>query len=301
MSKRYLVTGASGLLGQYLIPHIHLAGHDVVAVSNKHPLPATPEGISSVRCDIAQRRLLEDLLNQQAPDVIIHAAGMTSVDQCEVDPHGAKLLNTDVPSWIAQWADAHRCQYVFISSDHVTGGRKAFFDETDMVAPVNVYARTKAEAEIAVLQHNPTTQVIRTNFFGRGPDWRKSLTDWLWDKALAGEPVPAFTDSYFSPLSAPHLSKVITDLSQIPVHGIYHAGGNIRVSKYDFAMSFFEFFGLDRALVMPARVIDQALKAPRPVDMSMSVRKIEAALGYEMPDLLQSFTAIENDYKNLGK
>ena len=271
MTARYFVTGASGLLGHFLVTHLEKQGFHVIALTNTHDLSGITPAVQQVKCDIAQRAEIERLLDQTAPDIIIHAAGMTNVDQCEVDPVRARLINTDVPSWLAQWSLKNTRQYVFISSDHVTAGKKPFFLESDPVGPVNMYAQTKADAEIAVSGHAPFAQIIRTNFFGRGPVWRKSITDWLWERAQAREKIPAFTDSFFSPLSVHYLSKAIADLSQKPVSGIFHVGGAERVSKYDFALKFLEFFNLDKGLVTPSLIKGAHLAAPRPLDMSMSV------------------------------
>lgn len=296
MSDRYLVTGASGLLGHFLVPHLAAQGYSVVAITNTHDLPII-KAVQSVKCDITNKDEVTALLDKSSPDIIIHAAGMTSVDQCETDPATARLMNTDVPVWLAQWSFKNARQYVFISSDHVTGGDRALFAESDPIAPVNVYAKSKADAEVAISECVPSAQIVRTNFFGRGPAWRKSLTDWLWEKALAAEKIPAFTDSYFSPLSVHYLSRSITDLSQKSASGVFHIGGSERVSKYDFAAQFLEFFDFDAALLQPSLVKDAHLKAPRPMDMSMAVGKIEQTLGYEMPTLLQNFESIRNDYK----
>ena len=297
MSVRYFVTGASGLLGHFLVSHLMREGYDVVALANTHGLEGVGDSVQVEKCDITHRQDLVDLLHRTSPDIVIHAAGVTNVDQCEFDPARARLMNTDVPSWISQWTMVRERRYVFISSDHVTGGKKALFSEIDPAAPVNMYAQSKADAEAAVSENDPFAQIIRTNFFGRGPSWRKSITDWLWEKAIVGETIPAFTDSYFSPLSASYLSKAIADLSQLSAKGIFHVGGSDRISKYDFALRFLEFFELDTKLVSPSLVREAHLAALRPMDMSMSVDKIEDTLGYKMPTLQQSFESIKDDYK----
>lgn len=297
MTKNYLVTGASGLLGHVLVPHLAERGFHVCAVSHSHALPQASSHVTGVRCDLRNTSDLSALLEKTSPDVIIHAAGLTSVDQCETDPVQAFLLNTAIPETLAIWCSAHQKKYVFISSDHVTGGHKALFTEDDPISPVNVYAESKARAEHAVMEACPQAQILRTNFFGKGPDWRKSLTDWLWDKASVSETIPAFTDSYFSPLSVHYLSQAITDLSLTSESGIFHAGGSERLSKHEFALKFVEFFGFDRALVKPSLTADAHLSAPRPADMSMSVQKIESVLGRSMPTIQQSFESIKDDYK----
>lgn len=297
MTIRYFVTGASGLLGKFLVPHLVECGYGVVCLENSHKLEFENQAVLKVGCDLVQRKEIESLLCEISPDVIIHAAGITNVDQCERDSQKAKLLNTEIPSWLSQWSENHGKQYVFISSDHVTAGVKPFFTEEDPVSAVNVYAQTKIEAEKEILQCAHTAKIIRTNFFGKGPFWRKSLTDWLWEKAMAGEIISAFTDSYFSPLSARYLSKAIVDLSVLPVKGIFHVGGSERVSKHEFALKFLAAFDMDVDIVRPSLVRDANLIAPRPMDMSMAVTKIENTLGYKMPDLQESFDSIRIDYR----
>ncbi len=296
MRKKYVVTGASGLLGQVMVPYLVDQGHDVYAFIHTHEM-LQKTSAHEFKCDLKDHAAVNDMLRHIAPDVLIHTAGLTSVDKCETDPDQAFLLNTEIPAQLATWCAHHGKRYIFISSDHVTGGQKPLFTEQDAVSPVNVYARTKAQAEQKVQAICPQALSIRTNFFSRGPLWRKSLTDWLWDKAVADEKIPAFTDSYFSPISALYLAHAIYLLAQTNESGIFHVGGGERLSKYEFALAFVDFFGFDRALVQPSLTADAHLSAPRPADMSMSVRKVEDALGQSMPTVLQSFESIRKDYR----
>lgn len=295
MKKAYVITGASGLLGQVLSPYLAERGNNVRAFCHTHPVLKKSDVIQEVHCDLKDRIALGKALDHDC-DVLIHTAGLTSVDKCETSPDEAFFLNTDIPVYLAEWCACHGKRYVFISSDHVTGGQKPLFSEEDAVAPVNVYAQTKAKAERDVLAVNPDALVLRTNFFGRGPEWRKSLTDWLWDKAVAGETIPAFTDSYFSPISVVHLTQAIADLSVTNEKGVFHVGGSERLSKYDFALKFVDYFGFDRTLVQSSLTADAHLSAPRPADMSMGVRKVEKALSRSMPTIIQGFQSIESDY-----
>ena len=297
MRKKYVITGASGLLGQAMIPYLANQGHEVYALCHKHSLSYASPLVHEIKCDLREKAAVADILDEIAPDILIHAAGLTSVDQCENDPELAFFLNTEIPTRLAKWCAHYNTRYVFISSDHVTGGVKPLFNEQDEIAPVNVYAQSKAQAEDLVLSACPAALAIRTNFFGRGPAWRTSLTDWLWDKALASEVIPAFTDSYFSPISALLLAQNINALASGSEVGLFHVGGSERLSKYEFALAFVDFFKFDRALVRPSLTADAQLSAPRPADMSMSVKKVEAALGWAMPTVVQSFESIQEDYR----
>lgn len=297
MKKRYAITGASGLLGQVLTPYLAEQGCDVYALSYKHPVLKKSPCVHEYICDLRDLTALQAVLDKMEFDTLIHTAGLTSVDQCETDPDMAFLLNRDIPAYLGKWCARNGVSYIFISSDHVTSGRIPFFSEDDDLNPINVYAQTKAQAEEKILSFCPESLILRTNFFGRGPVWRKSLTDWLWDKAIASENIPAFTDSYFSPISAPLLARAIADLSLTSENGIMHVGGSQRLSKHDFALSFLKFMGFDTQLVKPSLTQDAHLSAPRPADMSMNFSKIEGILGRAMPTILESFQSIKNDYK----
>ena len=58
---------------------------------------------------------------------------------------------------------------------------KKFYNENDFTNPLNYYAKTKVEAEKKLLKYNPSCLIIRTNFFGFGPNYRKSFSDWIID------------------------------------------------------------------------------------------------------------------------
>jgi dTDP-4-dehydrorhamnose reductase len=297
MKKKYLITGASGLLGQYLVPCVAQKGHDIVAIMNSHALSSDIANVEQLRADLAQKADVENLLDQVAPEVIIHAAGMTNVDACERESQKAHLINATLPSWIAQWAQINNKAFVFISTDHITDGKSPYFDEKISPAPLNVYAQTKVEAESLIRAHMPGALLLRTNFFGKGPHWRQSITDWIWGNVGAGRSIPGFTDSYFSPISGPELSRMMLMLIERGASGIFHVGGRERISKFDFARLFTAMAGYDEALIYPALMQDAPLTAPRPMDMSMSVKKIEAYLGMSMPTVRESIHSILGDYR----
>ena len=59
----------------------------------------------------------------------------------------------------------------------------AFIDEnvkeTSKIEPQNVYALTKYQGETVILKNCTNSLIIRTNFFGWGPVYRSSFSDYI--------------------------------------------------------------------------------------------------------------------------
>ena len=80
---RFLVTGASGLLG--LNFSLQVAGrHEVVGVVNRHGLEGVPFPVISA--DLTQSGAIERLLEVTQPEVVINCAAIAILDTCEAQP-----------------------------------------------------------------------------------------------------------------------------------------------------------------------------------------------------------------------
>jgi dTDP-4-dehydrorhamnose reductase len=223
--------------------------------------------------------------------VIVYAAGLTSVDQCEKDEGHADLLHAEAPAAMAAAARDVAASFVYISTDHLWDGSLSMVSEQQPLRPVNAYARSKAKGEQWVGEANAGALIIRTNFFGRGRPWRHSLSDWMEQMLASGQELGAFIDAHFTPIAVPILCRMIERAVVADLTGIFHICGRERLSKYEFAIRLADWRGLPDARVRMSRLADAGLLAPRPGDMSLSTQKISAALGVDMPDIAESLTA----------
>ena len=107
------------------------------------------------------------------PSLVIHAAGLTSVEVCEERPIFAEHINIDLAGNLAKVCANLKLPFVHISTDHLFSGDAVNSDENCPIAPLNVYAQTKALAEYIVLKEHPKALVIRTNFYGWGTSYRQ--------------------------------------------------------------------------------------------------------------------------------
>src|ERR1051325_3013950 len=157
---RLFITGISGLLGL----NVALAAsgrHDVAGCYREHPVAAP--GVRAYALDVRKREALDALLATERPDVVLHTVGLSNVGAGEADPVLAEELNMTVARDAARSARRAGARFIHISTDHLFDGERPLRGEDDPLAPLNVYAKTKGEAEQAVLAEDPDALVVRTN------------------------------------------------------------------------------------------------------------------------------------------
>ena len=212
MARRWLITGATGRLGDYLAEACRRDG----------PVTTTSRAGGDRPCDLIDPVATGILLREVRPDVVVHAAGLTDVDACERDPQAAFATNRDTAVNLA----AHMppsARLVFISTDQVYPDVPGPHGEGD-TGPVNVYGRSKLAGEQAALAFEGAL-VLRTNFFGpsRRPG-RESLSDYLSRALAAKAPVVLFGDILFSPLLMATLADLVPELVEKNARGVLNVG-----------------------------------------------------------------------------
>lgn len=270
---RILVTGASGLLGPYLLR---------AAAASGRAIGLARHGAELI-CDLAEPVQAQRGVAAAQPELVLHAAAMTDVESCEADPAAADRANR-VATYNVAAALPSGVGLVYISTDQVYAdvpGEKREGEE----APVNAYGASKLAGERTVLAR-PAGLVLRCNLFGPSlSPGRQSLSDWLVASLKAGRPITLFTDVLFSPLHMSTLSGLVLEAATRGLSGVYNLGCREGASKSSFARMVARRLGLSTASAVDG--ISAALpgRARRPRDLRLRVNRIEAALGRRMPTL----------------
>lgn len=271
-SQRILVTGATGLLGSTLKQR--LPGCTVIA---------TARGGGDIRADLRSRGETMRLIEAASPDVVIHAAALTDVDQCEALPQLAFESNAFATQNLVANLPVG-CYLVYLSTDQV-------YPDTDgphregSEAPVNGYGRTKLAGEWAARLHGHSC-VLRTNFFGPSehPD-RTSISDFMVRAFSEGSPVTLFRDILFSPLHMATLCELLQRVLQVRLTGVFNAGSRDGMSKANFGLRIATLLTakMDNVVIGESTLL--AGRSPRPRDLRMDVGRLESALDIVMPSL----------------
>ncbi len=247
-------------------------------------------GVETQQLDLNSQESLLQSFEKFRPDILIHAAGITSVETCEREQELARHVNINLAVNIANVCKSAEIKLVHISTDHLFSGRDSLVDEEYPVDPINFYGKTKAEAEARVLDINPDSLVVRTNFYGWGTAYRRSFSDLIIDVLRQNkhhEKLTLFHDVFYTPILAESAILAIHEMIDHKACGIYHLVGDDRISKYEFGLLVAEEFNLDKAKINIGSLADNSLLIRRPLDMSLSNSKATKLLGRELGGVRQ--------------
>src|SRR5215213_471617 len=256
-SRCILITGATGTLGQAF-----------ARICTKRGLAY--QLLRRDQLDIADRDSVLNALDQYEPWAVINAAGYVRVDDAEADAERCMRENLAGPVCLAKECERNQLPFVTFSSDLVFDGLKsAPYVESDGCSPLNVYGRSKAQAEQRVLEEFSEALVIRTSAFF-GPWDRYNFVHAVLDTLAKGRPFPAAADITISPTYVPDLVNAVLDLLIDGEHGIWHVANAGRVTWAEFARLAAAKGGHDVAGVQSLPGHALGFVAPRPSFTALS-------------------------------
>jgi dTDP-4-dehydrorhamnose reductase len=288
--QRVLLTGGSGLLALNWACAIR-ERHDVVLGTHQRKVDLA--GTRSLPLLLDESHALLRSLEALEPDIVVHTAGITSVDECERTPHLAQQINADLSRNVATAARHVGARLVHISTDHLFAGTRSWYTEQDAPGPLNVYGRTKLLAEKWVAEEVPDALIVRTNFFGWGHRYRQSFSDWIYYGLSAGTELTMFDDVFITPILTDRLALSTHRLLELGASGVYNIVGDERISKYHFGVHLASLFHLPESLVRRGKIATSHLSARRPPDMSLDNRKARERLQASLGNIAEYFLTLQ--------
>jgi len=287
------VTGANGMLGSSLITYLSKS-YRVFATSQIKGVEG--KNIEWDCFDLTDITLLNEWLEKTKLDVIIHCAAIVNVDLCEDNVKLAEKLHIETTEVMANYLDSNGGRLIYISTDSVFDGEKqGAYSESDLVSPLNVYAKTKIMGEKSAQSMN-NGLVLRTNIIGWTQEDKTSFAEWVLNRLNDNAPLNLFYDVYFSPLTVYDLSFIIEKIIEKPILGLYHCGSRDNISKYDFGKKMAEIFQLSDSNINRVSVDSMDFKASRPKNMALNSDKLSDKLQYDIPSAIDSIVHMKNQY-----
>ncbi|HSS93794.1 MAG TPA: dTDP-4-dehydrorhamnose reductase [Candidatus Dormibacteraeota bacterium] len=203
-----LVLGAGGLLGSELVK-----------------LLDDGKGLTHAQLSVTDLAAINEVLTRFKPDVVFNCAAYNAVDKAEAEQDIAYQVNAQGAFNVALACAPHNVRLIHFSTNFVFGGDlDRPYIETDPVAPLSVYGKSKLEGEKLISMVMPQALIVRTAalFGGKPGPGRISFPDRILDRAAAGEPLRVVSDQSVNPTYAPDLAAAAIALAPADLQGVAH-------------------------------------------------------------------------------
>ena len=285
---RVLVTGGNGQVGRSIA--------DLASDERFTALDIAVADRSTV--DITDRAGLRAAFDRMRPEVVINAAAYTAVDAAETDEAAAMAANTDGVASLADLCAAHGARLIHLSTDYVFDGTKdGWYVESDPIAPLGIYGRTKAAGEAAAGVY-PAHLILRTSwvYAAHGNNFVKTML-----RIGAEHPeVGVVDDQVGCPTSAHDIAEALLHLSSLDVNGTYHLAGANSASWHEFAVAIFAAADLTTT-ANPISTADFSTPAPRPANSRLDSSALADATGVRLPGWRDSLPDVVSAILDTGQ
>jgi dTDP-4-dehydrorhamnose reductase len=221
---RILITGAGGMLGLDLQAAARTAAHETIAFTR-------------AELDITDTEAVHGAVAEARPDVVIGCAAWTNVDGAESEREAAHAVNGAGAGNVAAAAAAVGAWTIHVSTDYVFDGTKGTpYLESDPVAPLSEYGRSKLAGERAVAERAPDAHTIARTawlFGAHGHCFPKTMLRLAADR----DQLSVVGDQIGSPTFTGHLAAALVGLAEQRDRtlGIVHLSASGECSWCDFA------------------------------------------------------------------
>lgn len=269
MKPVVIVTGAGGLIGQYFMK-----------TASRWSPEWNIRGLTRADVDLTDQSNVERTWHDVQPQAVIHCAALSRTKDCEQDPELAQRTNVETTAYLAHLSQ--NIPFIFLSSGEVFDGAGGWYGESDRPNPINVYGRTKVEAEQVVLR-NPLHSVIRIVLTaGTSAEGNRSFVEDMSRAAKAGQTIALYTDEFRCPLPAGVIVRAVWELLERNRPGLYHLGGSERLSRWEIGQVLLPWYP-----ELEGRLVESSARqhagAPRPPDLSLQCEKIQRLLSFPIP------------------
>ena len=286
------VTGVGGQLGHDVMNECAKRGyrgigsdiHEKYAgVQDSSPVCSMPY----VQLDITNQNAVRKTIERINPDVVIHCAAWTAVDNAEMEENKPLVhrINVDGTSNITEAAKAVDAKMVYLSTDYVFDGRgeRPWQPDDNNYAPLNYYGQTKLEGELAVSKSLEKYFIVRIAWvFGlNGKNFIKTMVN----VGRTHDTVRVVNDQIGTPTYTYDLARLLVDMIETNKYGYYHAtneGGYI--SWYDFTCEIYRQAGMDTNVILVTTEEYGLSVAARPFNSRLDKSKLTEAGFTPLPD-----------------
>ena len=247
-SKRILVLGASGMLGNAVLRvFAQNPGFEVIgAARSATVLPLLPSALRSkvvLGTDVENGDSLMRLFTIARPDVVINCIGLVKQLNDATDPLAAIPINSLLPHRLARLCALVGSRLVHVSTDCVFSGNKGMYVENDLADASDLYGRSKLLGEVDY----PHAVTLRTSIVGHELNSAHGLVNWFLSQS---NEVQGYRGAIFSGLPTVVLAELIMKyvIPDETLFGLYHVSAD-PINKFELLKLVAECYGKSISIV----------------------------------------------------
>jgi dTDP-4-dehydrorhamnose reductase len=293
---KILITGGSGLLGQYLNRELSKE-NDILTIYNKNIGNCTD--FKSVKIDITDSIQIEKIFEDFLPGIVIHTASISNPQSAdELNPKIVYDVNVNATKKIAELCEKYKSKLIYTSTDLVYAGyRGSMLKEDAKLIPISIYAETKLMGEVKIQETFDNYLILRMALmFGFGLNHSKNHFSQMYENLKNSNKVKLFYDQFRTPFSLLEAARIISNLCKIDAKGeIINAGGKERLSRVELGEMLCDKTNLDKSLI--EKISMEGFKdLPMVADVSMNTEKLQS-FGIRIKSVEESITEVVKNYK----
>lgn len=281
---KILLLGKNGQVGWELQRSLAPLG-EVIAL-DRH-------GHNGLQGDMSQSEAVKQTILKLKPDIVVNASAYTAVDLAETEQDFAKQINFNAVQRIAEACLEVEALLVHYSTDYVFSGQgNSAFLESNEVDPINIYGKTKAQGEQAIVISGCKYLIFRTSwvYAAKGKNFLKTMLNLAQQReelSIINDQIGAPTSAeLIADITALAISQTINENSKV---GIYHLVASGETSWFDYANYVFEqakLAGVELMVkkVTPIPTTAYPTPAKRPYNSRLDNQKLQSTFQLILPD-----------------
>jgi dTDP-4-dehydrorhamnose reductase len=281
---KILITGANGLLGQKLVQLLREQDNiELIATSRGECRIKNLELRFYHKLDVTNPDQTIALFTQLNPNIVIHTAAMTQVDDCELNQEQCVIENIEAVKNIVKGCEEVGAHLVHLSTDFIFDGTEGPLTEDAVPNPVNFYGESKLEAEKFIMKSNISWAIARTVLvYGIVSGLsRSNIILWVKENLENKKTLKIVNDQWRTPTLAEDLAMGCWLIAKNKASGVFNISGYDMLTPYDMAQKVAEFFNLDRNYITKADSSTFTQPAKRPPKTGFIIDKAREELGYQ--------------------
>ncbi len=278
---KIVIIGANGQLGSDLYEHFSKY-HNVI-------------GLTHEQIEITEEKLVNVILSEIKPEVVINTSAYHNLPVCEADPGKSFDINASGVLYLARTCSKLGAILIHYSTDYVFNGQKKLpYLESDIPNPLNIYGVSKLAGEILIRNYMEKYFIIRVSgIYGRIP-CRAKGGNFIFNIVKASrekKEIKVVDDEILTPTPTRAIAVNTMHLLDNQKYGVYHMTCEGSCSWYEFTKVIFNKLNIKTPLY-PCLAIDFPSSIKRPLYSVLenhNLKKINSNLMPEWEPALLDF------------